>query len=369
MRFVEFSTPVNKNMLSESKVGRALQHLEDLVFIEASEGAMRALDTLENLENDVSDVTVKWDGTPAVVFGRDENGDFILTDNAGFAAKRYDGRVKSAEQLKNMLLSRGKEVTDERVEYANSMKSVWSVFESATPKNFRGFIFGDLMYKTTPRIEENWFVFKPNKVTYKVKASSDIGKQIAQSDAGVVIHKYADLDGEERPASANMLKSGRLFVLPPMTVSKNPDMDNTQIDKLRRKVKKYSSEIDGFLELRPGLKDIRNILYTYTNHAVRNQTTNTLGDDFSEWLSTSSVSAPKQQKINDLMTEYPSAIKVIFDTVKEIAKIKDSVIQHFDNEDGDIQSSIGDTRGGEGYVIAGASTKLVPRTRFIPGQT
>lgn len=52
-----------------SKVGREFQHLEDLVFIEGSKGARFAVDVLENLAKDTSDVMVKWDGIPTIFWG------------------------------------------------------------------------------------------------------------------------------------------------------------------------------------------------------------------------------------------------------------------------------------------------------------
>ena len=39
-----------------------------------SKGAMRALEALRNMaKEDHKNVTLKWDGSPALIFGRDEN--------------------------------------------------------------------------------------------------------------------------------------------------------------------------------------------------------------------------------------------------------------------------------------------------------
>ena len=74
--------------------GARIDHAEDIVFWEGSKGALRAVDALRNLEKGGhKEVTIKWDGSPAIVFGRDENGDFILTDKNGYVAKGYDGKV------------------------------------------------------------------------------------------------------------------------------------------------------------------------------------------------------------------------------------------------------------------------------------
>ena len=43
---------------------------------------------------------------------------------------------------------------------------------------------------------------------YKVKADSDIGKQIARSKAGVVLHAKIELDGSKSKVDVNELNAG-----------------------------------------------------------------------------------------------------------------------------------------------------------------
>ena len=47
--------------------------------------------------------TIKWDGKPAVIFGRNERGEFILTDKSGFLAKGYDGMAKSPQDIERIM--------------------------------------------------------------------------------------------------------------------------------------------------------------------------------------------------------------------------------------------------------------------------
>ena len=74
--------------------GARIQHAEDVVFWEGSKGAIRAVESLKKLASGGhKDVTIKWDGSPAIIFGRDEiSGEFVLTDKSGFGAKGYDGK-------------------------------------------------------------------------------------------------------------------------------------------------------------------------------------------------------------------------------------------------------------------------------------
>ena len=84
-----------------------IQHAEDIIFWEGSKGAKRAVEALHRLEQGGhNDVTIKWDGSPAIIFGRDDNGNFILTDKGGFVAKGYDGKAKSGDAVAQMIMNR-----------------------------------------------------------------------------------------------------------------------------------------------------------------------------------------------------------------------------------------------------------------------
>jgi hypothetical protein len=162
MRLWEFTRPVKRALTEAARI----QHAEDIVFWEGSAGATRALQSLRNLDQGGhKDVTIKWDGSPAVIFGRDANGEFILTDKSGFTAKGYDGRSKSADDLEQMFLNRSGGENRENpgyVKFAGNMKAIFDEYERATPKDYQGFFKGDLLYFTTPPVKENNYVFKPN---------------------------------------------------------------------------------------------------------------------------------------------------------------------------------------------------------------
>ena len=355
-----------REILTEAaKVGRNLQHLEDLVFIEGSAGAMEALNILERFGKDVSDVSIKWDGTPAVIFGRDAEGEFILTDVAGFNSKSYDGRVKSADALHDMLLNRGKEVDDNRRAFAQAMANIWPAFESATPADFRGFIHGDLLYNRRPPVDNGQFVFKPNKVTYRVRTDSNIGQRIANSDVGVVIHTHTDFDGNITQADANTLIEGALFIMPPVISQQPAQIDVNGINELRNYVRKNARIIDALLQPQPGLSDIKNIVYTYVNQMSRAGRWDELPTGFADWLTTSKVSPNKQAKL--LAMPESKNFPLLFDIVLKVQAMKNNVIDQLDNASLDVESSIDGDRGGEGYVAARDKVKLVPRHKFRIG--
>ena len=140
-----------KKNIAEGMEAR-IQHLEDLVYFEGSKGAARALEGLRSLEKGGHvDATIKWDGSPAIIFGNNEQGEFILTDKSGFTAKGYDGKPKSPEKLKAMFLDRkgGANKSDPGyVSFANNMKNIFNAYKTALPEGFEGYYKGDLLYYT-----------------------------------------------------------------------------------------------------------------------------------------------------------------------------------------------------------------------------
>ena len=96
MRFYEFKQ-IDKSIITE---GARIDHAEDIIFDDGSKGAIRAIESLKKLEQGGHEnVTIKWDGSPAIVFGRNENGEFILTDKSGFVKKGGVERAKSGKEM------------------------------------------------------------------------------------------------------------------------------------------------------------------------------------------------------------------------------------------------------------------------------
>jgi hypothetical protein len=365
MRAFEFLLEADK-----PKVGRALQHAEDLVIVDGSRGAFRALDQLAAMADSVDDVTIKWDGSPAVYFGRDDTGAFVLTDKSGFTAKGYDGKVKSKDSLQSMLLSRGKEAPDDsRKQFAGAMAGLWDRFESVVDPSFRGYMFGDMLYFSLPqKNQQGEFEFTPNTVTYDIPSDSDLGKRISKTTAGIVVHHYLTLDGEEKPVNGpikGIRTDGEVLVLGPVTVTQTPDIDKSDIDEAKRYVQSHAADIDALLDdaklAANKMTDFKNILYKFVNQQVKTRDLSNLDSKFDSWMKISGVSAPKQAKIDEFRKNQSKAFSAVFTTLEQIMQIKDSIIDQLDMTS-PVKSKIGGRPGGEGYVKG--DIKLVPRTKF-----
>ena len=377
MRFFEFNQN-NKQPLTE---GARIEHLEDLVFREnpPSKGANRALQSLINMEKGGhTDVTVKWDGSPAVIFGRNDDGDFIFTDKSGFTAKGYDGKAKSADDVETMLKNRPGYTKDPEgySVLIDKMKGAYTAFEKATPKDYRGFFKGDMLYFNKPMAEGGDYVFKPNIVEYRVKQDSDLGKKIGASAAGIVIHREVSADGAEGPLqNGDIFEGNEVLVVPPVTVSDAPSIDDSSVKELKAIISKDAAAMDSLLDINTltqlKLKKLSEVFYSYMNSKVDTGLDN-LGRDFLDWVQArNQLSGAAKKKIAEYVANNQQGFNALWEVVAKIQQVKDDVIAQLDNQPGaPVRSSMSSkddsVEGGEGYVLAHpeGDIKLVPRKTF-----
>jgi hypothetical protein len=200
--------PVNPYQIYEADEGnvggraKGIEHLEDLIFRKGSRGVDEALSIIQHAtEAPQKTTTVKWDGKPAVIFGRKpDTGEFVLTDGSGFEAKGYDGLATSPKMMAQIQGTR----KGERGELVQLYADLWPQLEAATPTNFRGYVQGDLLYDPQHPWEEQAgnLVFKPNTVQYRIPAKSVLGQRIRNSATGIAMHTmYADQGEPKQPLS------------------------------------------------------------------------------------------------------------------------------------------------------------------------
>jgi hypothetical protein len=201
----EAADPYQIYEAEEAGVGgraKGIEHLEDLVFRRGSAGVEQALAIIQQTaEAPQRTVSVKWDGKPAVVFGRKPaTGEFVLTDSSGFEAKGYDGLATSPKMMAQIQGTR----KGERGELIQLYADLWPQLEAAVPTNFRGYVKGDLLYYPELPWEEQSgnLVFKPNTVQYRIPVKSALGQKIANSTTGIAMHTmYADQGEAKQPLS------------------------------------------------------------------------------------------------------------------------------------------------------------------------
>lgn len=365
------------------QLGRAFNHLEDLVFFYGTEGTMEALDHIKDFgtQEGAGSIRMKWDGNPQIYWGREEaNGPLLLGGHNGWSR---GVKTSSPEEIKDFIANKSgspktPEEKSQREKFASEFSSLYPLFDQATPKNFVGFVYADGLFLSRPgKDQEGVYNFCPNpksQTCYHVRAKSELGQRIAGANVMVVGHAYFPEwgmpDASQKPISdfSQFNNNPKLIVLGPVYNKKPVKIDTGSVDEVENYLRQHSQQIDNFLAGAAGLSDLKNILYTYVNQSARSKQLDSVSPDhFNTWLTTSKVSVPKQEKIQNLTNANPKALEAIFVLVRKIQSMKDQIIDQIEGEQGDIW----DTHG-EGRVrYAGPEkkfghVKLVPRKRWTP---
>jgi hypothetical protein len=365
------------------KLGRAFNHLEDLVFFHGSAGTMEALDHIREIASEAGGKTVrmKWDGNPQIYWGRErKNGPLILAGHNGWSK---GAMTDSPEAVADFIANKsGNPKTPEekasRDQFAKEFASLYPLFDRATPKDFLGYVYADGLFLQQPQVDQQGvYTFCPNpksQTCYHVRADGELGKRIASARVMVVGHaffpKFGMDDSEQKPMDDFSMfnETPALIVQGPIYNSNPVSLDTTAIDRVEIYLNQHARAIDSFLQGTVGLGDLKNILYTYVNQTAKAKQLDNLGaQNFLAWLKSSKVSEPKQTKIEALAQQHANALDAIFGLVGRIMDLKDTVIAQVEQGQGEIW----DTQG-EGRVRYAGPTKkfgnvkLVPRRRWTP---
>lgn len=364
------------------QLGRAFNHLEDLVFFHGTAGTIEALEHLKDFgsEQGAKSIRMKWDGNPQIYWGREKKGGPLLL--GGHNGWSKGAKTSSPEEIKDFIQNKsGNPKTPEEVaareQFANQFANLYPLFDKATPTDFVGFVYADGLFLSRPKAEKGVYTFCPNpksQTCYHVEANGELGKRISGADVMVVGHAYFPQwgmpDSSQKPISdfSNFNSNPKLIVLGPVYNTQAVSIDTTEIDAVEQFAKQHSGEIDGFLNGTAGLGDLKDILYRYVNQTAKAKQLDQLSPkSFNQWLLTSKVSAPKQKKIQDLAAANPNAMAAIFTLVKRIMNLKDSVIDQVENAHGEVWDTNGEGR--VRYADQGkqfGNVKLVPRKRWTP---
>jgi hypothetical protein len=287
---------VENNMVAEAAEagvgGRAkgIEHLEDLVFRRGAQGIKDALAIVKQAAEQPSTVTAKWDGKPAVIFGRKPStGEFVLTDGSGFEAKGYDGLATSPRMMADIQSKR----SGDRTELIQLYSTLFPVLEAALPPNFRGYVKGDLLYMQQPPVVAGNYVFKPNTIEYRIPVKSSMGQRIANSNIGIAIHSmYADAGEPRQPLSGVRFNDVPGLMLERPATPKTLEPDSAIVKQLNQIVRTQGANMQTLfnpVELRAQqVTDLFKLAVDFVNTKVGAplEPANQLVVEFGEWLQT-----------------------------------------------------------------------------------
>jgi hypothetical protein len=353
---------VETQLLTEAEA--RIPHIEDLVFDKGTRGIAEAMSIMQHAaENTRKHTTVKWDGKPAIIWGRKPTGEFVLTDKSGFGAKGYDGLATSPEQLARIMNMRG----GERSGLVAIYQKLFPMLRAATPENFRGYILGDLLYTETPAEVSGAYVFKPNFVEYRIPASSKLGERIGASEVGIAAHtKYKQADATAEPIRNINLDPvpGLLIIEPTVKDIKNVTPNAQLVKQLTQISRSHGAAIDGLFnpgELRAAqLTDLPALCKRYINSRITGNYDNLL-PDFGDWLR-NNVTPRKFANIIEYLQSPRSnmdGISAAFTAFLLLHEIKTDMLEQLDRQE----------PGHEGWVLAtpAGRAKLVNRFGFSAG--
>jgi hypothetical protein len=360
----------------DPKLGRAFNHLEDLVFFYGSQGTIEALEHLKdmNTEQGSSSVRMKWDGNPQIYWGR-ENGKIIPPH--GHAQWGRANLPSTGKDVADYIMATGKAATPEEIasrqQFADKFASLAPLFAAATPEEVEGnstyYVYADALFLDKPELKDGVYTFCPNpksQTCYHVRADSELGARIAQAEVMVVGHAYftahGQADSEQIPIKdfSQFNANPKLIVLGPIYNVAPVKVDTTMIDQVENHIKKHARQVDTFLQGTAGLSDLKQIIYTYVNQTAKGRQLDSLSTaHFFTWAATK-VSAGKQQKIKELNSN--NVLEEIFKIVRAIQMLKDNVI---DQIEAGPKAEIWDTNG-EGRVRYADANKQFGNVKFVP---
>ena len=173
-------------MLLEDKGGKNLhlEHLEDEIINYGVDGGRAAINFLRSLRDMLAgnsrssvNMTVKWDGAPAIFAGTDPE------DDKFFVAK------KSVFNVSPKLYKTNAEID---ADLSGDLNAKFKVALAEFSKlGINGVLQGDLMYTDLDNnvIDgKKYYTFQPNTIVYAVPVDSELGKIMKTSKIGVVWH-------------------------------------------------------------------------------------------------------------------------------------------------------------------------------------
>jgi hypothetical protein len=366
------------------KLGRAFNHLEDLVFFYGTQGTQEALQHIKDFatEEGSGSIRMKWDGNPQIYWGREtKGGPLVLAGHNGWAR---GAKSTSPEDVEDFIANQsGNPKTPEeqraRQQFAVEFASLYPLFDRATPKDFTGFVYADGLFLNRPNLDaEGVYNFCPNpksQTCYHVKGDSELGKRIAGADVMVVGHaffpEFGMADSEQQPIRdfSQFNSNPQLIVLGPIYNKKPIKIDTSAVESVEQYLSQKGSAIDNFLKGTAGLSDLKEIFYRYVNQQAKAKRLDDVdGDDFLNWVSSDPrISDGKRDKISHLSEQNAGAVDAIFKLVRMIQEMKDQIIDQIEGEQGDIWDTQGEGR--VRYADTGkqfGNVKLVPRKRWTP---
>lgn len=244
-----------------------IPHPEDAFFLGGSQAASQSIQGLESAANNAKNITIKWDGKPALIFGRMPNGQLAVMDkymfDAGYAAQSPEDWVRYDQQKKSGKL---------RSELYPKIKAIWPGLNAATKGP--GFYWGDLLWAGLLKPTGGEYQFKPNLVQYSIPTNSPAGQIINGKSGGIVVHQHFNNLGDKKAQvwDGQGLENvpGGVAILTP-TLGTQFKLSKPNLSAAKKAISTYGTAVDELLNSLPG--SVRQRIQTYFNQRIIGGTT------------------------------------------------------------------------------------------------
>lgn len=189
-------------LLTEAELAKAhLTHPEDIVIMQGSRGLDTALKHMTATLQQPDQATIKWDGSPALIFGYGPDGKFRVMDKHMFDKVDDSGRnVFSPKQFAQYDINRGVD----RGTMIQDVTNLWPGLQKATPKTL-GYYWGDVLFGSPLQDTNGFYIFRPNPtgIEYKIQSNSPFAQQnIKGKRAGIAVHQFIPADAHQKAIEA-----------------------------------------------------------------------------------------------------------------------------------------------------------------------
>ena len=396
-----------KEILTEDKGGKNLhlEHLEDEILNYGVDGGRAAINFLRSLRDMMAgssrssvNMTVKWDGAPAIFAGIDP------ADDTFFVAK------KSVFNVSPKLYKSNAEIDADLSGQLNAKFKV--ALAELSKLGITGVLQGDLMFTDDVETQNidgvDYYTFQPNTIVYAAAVDSDLGKQVKAANIGIVWHTTytgdalqdmkasfgVDISGLKKPSSVWMDDATYKDTSGTATFTAKETDEVTKILSATGKTfqKVNANQLRSFLKLQESMTGTMAgaSLKTYNNSKVRagEKITNPMAHakGYEKWVYESvqkqidkAKSDKGKQKYTGIQKEYIREIRKHTRNLEQIIKFQNllveakSVIVNKLDQVKSIGTFIRTANGfkttnPEGYVaidrVSGGAVKLVDRMEF-----
>jgi hypothetical protein len=311
-----------------------LDHPEDLIILQGVSGADRAINSIIACAQSPQAITIKWDGYPALIFGRGTNNKFSIMDKHMFNRKDGMGRkIYSPEAFAEYDRQRGVD----RAELTNLIRNIWPGLQKAS-KGTKGYYWSDLLFSQPLKSQKGVYKFKanPNGITYTVDVDSDVGQLLTNKIAGVAVHQFIAPDAISTDDAQSLdgtlgglVNNSDVAIVPSaMPIVPNLTIDKSLITDTKKKISKYGRAVEELLNSAPQARNSFNQLFTtYINKKIVSNDLSDLSNDFLNYFEQRPMTASMKQKLADHINNNKEGIVGLFTIWAALYQLKMNLVE------------------------------------------